>query len=321
MFRSLLAFVVVLGLVTAAACSSTDEPAEDGAIRITASTALIAEFASIVAGDEAVVTTLIPAGLDVHSFEPAPATVASIADADVVFVNGYNLEEGLLDVVLENVRDETEVVAVSAGLTPLAGGEHDDHEDPDDDHEDPKDTDGAHGPVRAEGDPHFWLDVSNAIHYVEVIRDHLVELDEANAPGFNSRAAAYVEELEALDLEVSEGIGAIPEADRGLVVLHDAYQYFADAYDLELAAALLPTGAQSDPSAGAVVELIELIEERSIPAIFREPQFNASVLETISGETGAEILPIHSTYSEGVETYVELMRANVESLREGLGGE
>ena len=304
--RHLLVLLAFLVLSAAAGCSSTDDASSDGRLRVTASTALIAEFTSIVAGDTAIVTTLIPAGVDAHSFEPAPASAASVATADVVFVNGYNLEEGLLDIILENVRDGTEVVPTSAGLTPLTGGDQDD-------------GDGGGRLIRAEGDPHFWLDVSNAIHYVEVIRDHLIALDEASASGLTSRAAVYIAELEVLEREVSEGIGAIPKADRELVVFHDAYQYFAAAYGLELADALLPAGAQSDPSAGAVVELIELIEERSIPAIFGEPQFSASVLETISSETGAEVFPIHSTYSDGVETYVELMRANVDSLRSGLG--
>lgn len=312
--RLVAAVVLVPALLLLAACGSSDDsPGDADAPQIAASTALIAEFASIVAGDAAEVTTLIPAGVDVHSYEPAPATAGAIAAADLVFVNGYNLEEGLLDVILENVADDIEIVPVALGLTPLEGG-HDDHEDEttgeDHDHDDL---------IRAEGDPHFWLDVANAMHYVEVIRDHLVELDAANQSGYEERAAAYLEELVTLDDDVRAAVAAIPEDQRQLVVMHDAYQYLASAYGLDLAAALLPAGAQQDPSAGAVVDLIELIDDLGVGAIYREPQFSAAVLESVAGETGVRVLVLHSTFAEEVESYAELMRANVDALVDGLG--
>jgi ABC-type Zn uptake system ZnuABC Zn-binding protein ZnuA len=302
--------LLVAALFVGACQADSDVPSDSNAPRIAASTALIAEFASIVAGDAAEVTALIPAGVDVHSYEPSPAIAAAIAGADLVFVNGYNLEEGLLDVVLENVSAGTEVVPASAGLTPLEGGHDDDEPENDHDHD---------SLIRAEGDPHFWLDVANANHYVEVIRDHLIELDAANRSGYEQRAAAYLDELRVLDDEVRAAVAAIPEAQRQLVVMHDAYQYLASAYDLELAAALLPAGAQQDPSAGAVVQLIELIDDLGVSAIYREPQFSASVLDTIADETGVRVLLLHSTYTVDIESYVDLMRANADALVDGLG--
>ena len=279
---------------------------------------MIAEFASTVAGDDAEVTTLIPAGVDVHSFEPAPATVGTIAEADIVFVNGYNLEEGLLDIVLENVDPDTEVVAVAAGLTALEGRHDHEEDDADADHEE-SDHDDHEDVIRAAGDPHLWLDVSNARRYVEQIRDHLVELDPEAADRYSERAGAYLEELDALDEEVVTAIAAIPEANRQLVVLHDAYSYLANAYGMELAASLLPAGAQADPSASEVVALIELIDDLGVPVIYREPQFSASVLDAVAEETGTTVLVLYSTFAEGIDSYVELMRANAAALVEGLG--
>lgn len=293
---------LVLGLIALGACASDDRsPGSGGRPRVVASTAVIGEFASIVAGDDAEVRSLIPPGVDLHSFEPAPATAAAIAEADVVFVNGYNLEEGLLDIILANVRDNAEVVAVASGLAPLGG-------------------DGAASGdvVRAEGDPHFWLDVSNAVHYVEQIRDRLGALDPDGAAGYRARASAYVAELETLDGELRAAIDGVPKGTRELVVFHDAYRYFAAAYGLGLTASVLPAGAQRDPSAAAVAELIELIEERAITAIYREPQFGAAVLESIAAETGVAVLVLRSTLSGDVDSYVELMRTNVSAVVEGL---
>ena len=303
---------LLLALWAVGACSSGDgvgSAAGDGRPRVVASTAVIGEFVSIVAGDDADVRTLIPPGVDLHSFEPAPATAAAVAEADLIFVNGYNLEEGLLDIILENASGDAAVVPVAAGLESLSGERGEPARD------------GAERAsadvIRAQGDPHFWLDVSNAVHYVEQIRDHLVALDPGRAAGYRARAAAYVEQLEALDQELRDEIAAIPEGVRELVVFHDAYQYFAAAYGLELIASVLPLGAQQEPGAAAVGKLIELIEEREITAIYREPQFGASVLESIADETGVAVLVIRSTYSDGIDSYVELMRANLAVLLEG----
>ena len=298
-----------------AACQSGDgAPSEvsDDRPRVVASTALIGEFASIVAGEDARVDTLIPPGVDLHSFEPAPASAAAVARADIVFVNGYNLEEGLLDIVLQNVRGDAPVVAVAAGLAPIEGAS----------------TGGgapiegasadAAAAIRAEGDPHFWLDVAHAEHYVTQIEQHLAQLDPAHADAYLARAGAYIEQLRALDAEVRTAISAIPADSRQLIVFHDAYRYFAAAYGLDLTASVLPVGAQQDPSAAALADLIELIEEQHVTAIYREPQFGASVLESIADETGVAVLVLRSTFSDGIDSYVELMRANVAALVEGL---
>jgi ABC-type Zn uptake system ZnuABC Zn-binding protein ZnuA len=312
-----LAFVTAaLAALLLGACGSSEGgdtgSGQSDRVRVVASTALIAEFASIVAGDDADVEGLIPAGVDVHGFEPAPAAAASIARADVVFVNGYNLEETLLDVILENLASEVEVVPVAAGLTPLEGGHDEDEHEDEADHEDGD-------LLRADGDPHFWLDPANAIHYVEQIRDHLVELDPAHTAAYSDRAAAYIQQLRDLDAEVRGMLETIPAERRTLVVLHDAYQYLARAYDFELTAALLPASAQQDAGASAVVDLIELVQDREVPAIYREPQFGAAVLDSIASETSAEVLTIYSTYAGDVDTYVEFMRANAQALVDGLG--
>ena len=323
--------LLFVGMLSASACSSDENDqakTRDERLRIVASTAVIGEFVSIVAGSEADVEILIPSGVDLHSFEPLPSTAASVAEADLIFVNGRNLEEGILDIIEENVKEMARVIPVSAGLDQLdyrghAHG-HDKHDDDDDDdhdkhghdkHDDDETEYSAF--IRAEGDPHFWLDVTNAIHYVEVIRDELTASDPKNGSGYRDRAATYIGELEALHQEMRDGIANLPEDGRDLVVFHDAYQYFAAAYGLELTVSMLPHDPQQAPSSAVVAELIELIEEHHIAAIYAEPQFDTSVIESIANETDTVVLEISTTFTDEIVSYVDLMRFNLASLIEG----
>jgi ABC-type Zn uptake system ZnuABC Zn-binding protein ZnuA len=308
--------VVSLLLVLAGGCNSAIE--RDGSeVRVVASTGLIAEFASTVAGDDAIVVGLIPAGVDPHSFEPAPAIAAAIAQADLILVNGYNLEEGLLDVVEQNASNESVLIAVSAGIDV---DEHTHDDDAEDGHGHDEEAEVDHAALsRAEGDPHLWLDVRHAMRYVENIRDTLIELDPAHGDGYEERAAGYLAELQALDDRLVAQISDIAEGDRELVVFHDAFQYFARAYSLELVAAVLPAGAQQDPSAGALVELIETIEAREVRVVFAEPQFSSTVLERIASEAGVEVGTLYSVYAGEVDTYIEMMEANGDALAERAG--
>lgn len=299
---SLVVVAVAASVLLVAGCGS--EPAsDDGEVRVVASTALLAEFAEIVAGDDAVVVGVIPAGVDPHSFEPSPAIAASIAQADLVLMNGHDLEETLLSVIEQNVADGVPVVAVSDGIDVLFAADED------------ADADGG----EEEGvDPHLWLDARNAMHYVEAIRDALIEVAPDREGGYRERAAAYLAELQTLHDGLVEQLAVIPPEARQLVVFHDAYQYLAAAYGLEVLAAVLPASAQQDPAAGAIADLIKLIEEEGVRTVFAEPQFNAAVLERIAAEAGVEVGMLYSTYAGEVDTYVELMRANSEALRAGL---
>lgn len=294
MRRILPLFALLVALSGVAVGCSAEVERDSSEVRVVASTALIAEFASIVAGDDAVVVGLIPAGVDLHSFEPAPGIVASIAQADLILVNGHGLEETLLKVIEQGASDGVPIVAVSDGIAELLGGD---------------------GGV----DPHLWLDVRNAMHYVEQTRDALIEIDPGHEGGYRERADVYLAELGALHEELVAWLSLIRGNARQLVVFHDAYGYLAAAYGLELLAAVLPAGAQQDPAAGRVAELIELVRESGVRVVFAEPQFNSTVLDRIASEAGVQVRPLYSTYAGEVDSYVELMRANGESLGHGAG--
>jgi ABC-type Zn uptake system ZnuABC Zn-binding protein ZnuA len=293
---------------------------EDGTARpqVVASTGIIADLARRVAGDDAEVTALIPAGVDPHSFAATPEAARRVARADLLLLNGCRLEGAALELITENRAEQATVVVLAAGLTPRAGGEDDAGET----------AAGAGGsgsgidPLAfATCDPHFWLAVTNARHYVERIRDALAAADPAHSLGYQSRADVYLDELAAVDAELRATVARIPQARRTLVVFHDAFGYLADAYGLRIVAAVLPAGGNQQPSAGAVAGIVRLVRGEGVPAVFSEPQFAAGVLDTVAREAGVRVLPLYSdAFAGDVDSYVALMRANARALAAGLGG-
>jgi len=289
---------------------------DEARTRVVATTGILREFAERVAGNAADVTGIIPPGVDLHSFQPSTRVARDIAEADLLIVNGYNAEGGLLEIVRENRADDAPIVAAAARLAVLDGKGSP-----------PLD---ARDLITAPGDPHLWLDATNAIRYVENIRDALVGVDPEHAAGYESRAAAYVGQLRALDAEIRAAVAQIPETQRQLVVFHDAFSYFAAAYGLELVAAVLPPGAGQEPSAADVAAIVEAVREAAVPAVYAEPQFDAGVLELVAEESGARVLTLYSgafDTEEGgaadapaIGDYEAMMRANAAALLDGLGG-
>lgn len=175
--------------------------------------------------------------------------------------------------------------------------------------------------VHGEIDPHLWQNVRNAMSYVEVIRDTLVEQDPDGATTYRRNATAYLAELDALDRYVRERIAEIPEPRRYLVTTHDAFAYLADAYELEVAGFVTPNPAV-EPSLADRRKLTDTIRNLRVPAVFLEPGLatRSSTLTEVAEEQGVRICSIYGdTFDDTVTSYVQLMRFNADSLRECLG--
>lgn len=309
--RLLLALAAATSLLLAAC--DTGGSAAGGRLQVVATTAILGDFARQVAGPDADVSVIIPAGSDVHSFEPPPSVARSVAGAGLIVVNGYHLEESVLKVVAANKKSRAKVVVAAAGLTPRAPvEEHDEHG-----HE--AEVKGLDPLATAEGDPHLWLSVAGARKYVENIREGMAKADPAHAEGYRQRAAAYLQSLDALDAEVRATMSKIPESRRQIVAFHDAYGYFAEAYGFKLTASVLPGGANQQVSAQKVAEVVAAVKRAGVPTVYREPGFDSSVLDAIARETGTRVMMLYGIYAEPVNDYPTMMRANAAALVEGLG--
>ncbi len=171
--------------------------------------------------------------------------------------------------------------------------------------------------VHGEIDPHLWHDVSNAMAYVELIRDTLIAADPTNALDYRARAVDYLGRLERLDDEVRDTLGEIPPSRRHLVTTHDSFGYLAHAYDLRVAGFVAPHPA-AEPSLADRRRLSDTIRNLELPAVFLEPNLAArsSTLTEVAGEFGVEVCPLHGdSLGEDADDYVSMMRHNARSLR------
>lgn len=285
---------VLVGVLAAAllgaACGEDNETEDTGKVRVTATLGLFADLVQQVGGDRVQVSTLIPTGADVHTYESPPRDVAELSQAKLVVMNGLHLEEAVEDIISENASSSATVLELAAGLPTL------------------------------EDNPHLWLDVKNGMTYVERIRDALASIDPADADIYRANAESYLAQLRSLDEEVATAVQSIPPQQRKLVTFHDAYPYLAQGYGLEIVAVVVQSPGQ-EPSAQDVADLTKAISDEGVPAVFTEPQFSARILELAADDAAVEVCTLYSdAFTDDVKSYVDLMRFNARELARCLGG-
>jgi ABC-type Zn uptake system ZnuABC Zn-binding protein ZnuA len=280
--------VALVGLTVSCGANSGGKSAA-GKVRVVTSLDLFADFIQHVGGERVQVTALVPADADPHTYEPVPSQAAKVADADLIVINGVGLEQTLHNLIYNNVRGGVQIAQMSDGL-----------------------------PVVADN-PHLWLNVQYAMHYVESVRDGLIAADPAGADVYRSNAAAYLTELDTLDKQTAAAIETIPPDRRKLITYHDAFPYLAQRYGLEVVGVVVQSEG-SEPSAQDLARLLDEIRAQHIPVVFAGPEFNSQLLDTVAREAGAQVkMLLSDTYADNIHSYVELMSFDAQQLVEGLG--
>ena len=292
-------------VLLAGGCAAAPED-DDGRLRVTATTGMIADAARNVAGEHARVTGLMGPGVDPHSYRPSQRALGALREADLILYNGLFLE-GAMAGVLERLGERQPVVAVAEAV-------------PEEQLLDSPDYEGAY-------DPHIWFDVSLWMVAVERIRDALMEHDPENAAAYEANAAAYLAELGALHEEARETLAGVPEEHRVLVTAHDAFGYFGRAYDVEVMA-LQGISTAAEFGLHEVTSLARVIAEREIKAVFPEstisPRSVRALIEGVEG-LGHEVREGGTLFSDAMGepgtpegTYVGMVRHNVNTIAEAL---
>ena len=171
-----------------------------------------------------------------------------------------------------------------------------------------------HGHDHGAGDPHFWQNPRMVVHYVNEIANGLVAADPDHAAIYMDNAAAYIAELEGLDAYINDALADIPHERRVIVTFHDAFGYFGTRYDFEVMAFV--GGHAGEVSPDDIARVLDLVEDRGLPAVFAEPQFSADALEQVARDTGIQVGIIQSMAADPWSGYVDMMRANADAIAE-----
>lgn len=272
--RAILLFVALLVLGATAPGCSDEEAAE--ATRIVATTTVLGDVATAVAGTDAEVQVLMPPRVDPHDFTLSARQAAALRSADLVIANGLGLEEGMQDALEQAVQDGADLLYLAPRLEPLPFAGHGDHAVDADHDEEGEDAEGL--------DPHVWLDPLRMATAARIVAAEL----EQRFPGrdWTTRAEAYAAELESVDATIRQLLDDLPAERRKLITNHDALGYFAARYGFEVVGTVIPGGSTlAEPSAAALGELVELLEELDIPAIFADVEDPSALADAVAAET------------------------------------
>ena len=300
MMRRLLA--VLLTLLTVAACGgspNSSATAPINAYQVITTTSIFADLAKMALGDAAHIESIIPAGADVHTFEPSPSDVEKIQSADLIIANGLGLDSWIQSLIDAAGKGEADTLLLGEGLDQESGWVY---------------LSNAETPGTF--DPHIWLDPKGAALYVQRIADHV----SRNAPDLAQRIAATsadgITKINAIDADLAVDFAAIDPDQRKIVTMHDAFGYFARAYGIEIVGVAVASPGQ-DPSAQEIRALIDAIREAGVTALFSEVQLPSKVLDQIAAETGATVL--QDLYSDALgaspaDSYLGVMRTNADAI-------
>ena len=310
--RRLLSSLPALGaLVVLAACGSVarGEAGEDLArrpIRVVTTTGMITDLVTNVGGERVDVTGLMGPGVDPHLYKASERDVILLAEADAIFYNGLHLEAKMSD-VFEKIRGRIVTVAVTEHI----------------------DRSRLLAPPEFEGayDPHLWFDVSLWMKAAERVRDALADLDPGRARLYRRNAEVYLDKLDGLHSYVAAQARRVPERKRVLITAHDAFNYFARAYDFEVKA-LQGISTATEAGTGDVRALADFIVQRRIPAVFVETSVPTKLLEAVQQAVRARGFDVSigaPLFSDAMGdpgtpegTYVGMVRHNIDAIVSGL---
>ena len=294
---------------------------------VVATFSILGDMVERIGGEHIALTTLVGPDGDAHVYQPTPKVARSVAEADVLFLNGLEFE-GWLERLAEAASFGGAMVVATKGVVPIAFDDHDDHDDhadhdDHDDHEKHDDHDDHAGHDHGAFDPHAWQSLENAVIYANNIAAGLAQADPENAGDYYANRAAFITEVETLRADIGAMMKSLPADKRTVVTPHDAFGYFAATYDLTFVA---PQGMSTDSevSAADVAALITQIREESISAVFIESVTDNRMMQQIANETGATIggtlySDALSAQSGPASTYLDMMRHNATTLFDALG--
>jgi ABC-type Zn uptake system ZnuABC Zn-binding protein ZnuA len=306
--------LVLLASLAFAACGDDDDGGDDGGdadlLRVVTTVAPITSIAENIGGTKIKLDGVVPEGTNSHTFEPPPSIVGTIEEADLIIINGLQLEEPTLELAEANKKDDAVILEV--GTETISPDEYL--------------YDFSFPESEGKPNPHLWPNPQLTKNYATLIHEQLVALDPANADYYNANYEALASRLDALDEAMATATATVPEGNRRLLTYHDSWAYWAPLYGFEVIGAIQPSDF-AEPSAQEVADLIDQVEEAGVPAIFGSEVFPSDVLETIADESGADYVDdlrdddLPGEPGDDLHSYLGLMVQNMRIMLPALGGD
>ena len=292
--------IIIIAALGIVAMYPYAESIDSGKLKIMASFYPFYEITRNIA-DDAEVSSFVPIGSEPHTFDPTPGDIIRLNDADVFITSGIGLEEWELT-VLEGLEQDILVIDASDGITLLPATDSHDHEHSHSDY-----------------DPHYWISPGNAIIIAQNIRDSLKILDPANSELYEQNTELFIQQLEDLDAEFTEGLESCTKSE--IITTHAAFAYLGNDYGFSQIA-ILGVSPESEPTPGQIIGLIEEAREHDLKYIFFEELVDPRISETIAQEIGAQTLVLNPvagiTKPNQDNSYIGIMQRNLENLKVAL---
>lgn len=325
-----------LALTSCSASDDASQPKRGDHLKVVVTTTQLADFAAEVGGNDIELTGMLAPGSSAHHFDPTPADLLSLGQADVLIVNGAGLDE-FIDSAIDASGFSGTLVDASAGLDletaraitaeTLEGQNHEGEHEHIDTHghshdgaegaAEPQsaDSEGSEGSESSEtseedhdhdhehGDlnPHLWTSPRFAQGMVQQIADELAKIDPEHGDGYYERAGAYNAKLVTLDEWIAAQFARVPAADRVLVTGHDSLRYYLHDYGIAYAGSLLPSFEDNaEPSAAEIDSLVAAIKNSGVKAIFVESSLSPKLAKTVAQEAGVAVIDEDSLYVDSL---------------------
>lgn len=265
------------------------------------------DFARAVAGGNADITMLLHPGEDTHTFEPSPRDIVDIQNCDIFIYTGGESDAWIDDLLLSINTENMTVIS----LADIIGIEEHDHHHHDHDHEEEA------------YDEHVWTSPEYAVKIIEEICNAFCKRDPNNGTTYISNTVDYVKQINDLDLEITD---IVKNSAHKTLIFGDRFPllHFVKRYGLDYEAAFPGCSGSTESNPKRIAQMINYVKDNNVSIIFKVELSNGNIANTISEDTGAEVKTFYTCHSitkddfENGETYVSLMRRNVELLKEAL---
>lgn len=316
-------FLLIIIMTVIVICFKTDSTIKnDEKVQIVATLFPQYDFAKQIVGDKADVKLLLNSGVETHNYEPtAKDMVAILNNSDMFLYNGIDLEPWTKNIVAELKERNCNIINVSDSIDLIKLEEFEE-----------KNINseiklGDHSEIHNENnnhdeeiyDEHIWMNPNNSIIMIDNILNAICEIDSKNEKYYKENAEKYKSEILNIDKEIRTIVNSSTQKEIA-VGGEFAYAYLVDAYDLKFVSVYMNCGEGEDPSISKVKSVIDYINKYSMPVVYYEELSEGTIAKMIAEETQAKPLVLYSVHNGDTEkdTYISLMKKNVEALKEGL---